>query len=93
MQVDILRIAAMEDEEFLNFILEKLYEIRFENKGQSLLALLNQHEIYFRKNQLNRVMADIKSNDFAIISRFEDDYHVQLAPEGIVYCEEVLMLG
>lgn len=82
----------MEDEELMNLILEKLYSNRLSNGIQSIRTVLNGDEVYFRKNQLNRVMSDIKNNGFAILSVMDDDYQAELSPEGVVYCEEVLMI-
>ena len=82
----------MEDEEVINLVLEKLYKQRYLGGLQGVLKSLNDNEIFIRNNQLNRVMAEIKSNDFAIISKSEDDYQAEISPEGIVYCEDVLMI-
>lgn len=76
----------------MNLILEKLYSNRLSNGIQSIRTALNGDEVYFRKNQLNRVMSDIKNNGFAILSVMDDDYQAELSPEGVVYCEEVLMI-
>lgn len=80
----------MEDEELLNSILQMLY--KYSSGVTSVRATMNEGEIFFRKNQLNRVMADIKNNDFALVSKSDDDYQAQISPEGVVYCEEVLMM-
>ena len=74
----------------LNLILERLYR-----DSQGVLSVrnaLNQEGHYFRKNQLNRVMSDIKNNGFALISKSDDDYQAQISPEGLLYCEETLMI-
>lgn len=81
----------MEDEELMNLVLEKLYQQRYSGGILSIRMALNEMDVYFRKNQLNRVIADIKSNGFAIVSQLEDDFQAEISPEGIVYCEEVLM--
>lgn len=80
----------MEDEELLDSILEMLY--KYSGGVSSVRATLNQDGKFFRKNQLNRVMGDIKNNGFALVSRNDDDYQAQISPEGVVYCEETLML-
>jgi len=82
----------MEDEELMNLILEKLYQERYDEPIKSIRNTLNELDLYFRKNQLNRVMADIKNNNFAKVSKYDDDFEAQISPEGTVYCEDVLML-
>lgn len=82
----------MEDEEMLNMILTRLYELRDEGGLDSVRSFLNGEDRYFRKNQLNRVMAELKSNGFALVSPNEDDFESQISPEGVLYCEETLML-
>lgn len=74
----------------LNSILERLY--KFSGGVSSVRNTLNEDGIFFRKNQLNRVMGDIRNNGFALVSRAEDDYQAQISPEGVMYCEETLML-
>lgn len=81
----------MEDEELMNLILQILYSNRLSNGILSIRQALNSDEVYFRKNQLNRVMSDIKNNGFALLSAMDDDFQAQLSPEGLVYCEETLM--
>ncbi|MBI3142331.1 MAG: hypothetical protein HYZ16_05850 [Bacteroidetes bacterium] len=83
----------MEDEELLNLILEKLYYERYSNGIHSIRqALGDEDSLQLRKNQLVRVMADLKNNGFVLFSQMEDDFEAQITPEGIVYCEDVLML-
>lgn len=82
----------MEDEELLNLILEKLYPLRFEESVDSLVDILQENNLFARKNQLRRVVADLANNGFVIASSRDDDFEIALTPEGIVYCEEVLML-
>lgn len=83
----------MEDEALLNFILERLYEKRFQETPLYIRRILQEAEIHSRKNQLRRVMADLVNNGFVIMSPLdEDDYEAALTPEGVLYCEEVLML-
>lgn len=82
----------MEDEELMNLVLEKLYQERYTRGINSIRDALSETDVYFRKNQLNRVMADIKNNGFALVSKVEDDFEAQISAEGIVYCEDILML-
>ncbi len=82
----------MEDEELLNLLLEKLYQERFNKGVLSIRNTLAEMDIFLRKNQLNRVMADLKSNGFALISKIEDDFQADITPEGVLYCEDVLMI-
>lgn len=82
----------MEDEEIMNVLLEKLYQERFNSGIPSVRSTLAEMEIFLRNNQLNRIMADIKSNGFALVSKYEDDYQAQITPEGSMYCEDILMI-
>ncbi|MFY0673043.1 MAG: hypothetical protein JXQ87_06545 [Bacteroidia bacterium] len=82
----------MEDEEIMNVLLEKLYQERFNSGISSVRNALAEMEIFLRNNQLNRIMADVKSNGFAMISKEEDDYQAQITPEGTMYCEDILMI-
>lgn len=85
-------LQRMEDEEIMNVLLEKLYHERFTTGIASVRNVLAQMEIFLRNNQLNRVMADLKSNGFALISKDEDDFQAQITPEGTMYCEDILMI-
>ena len=82
----------MEDEELLNILLKKLYNCSDAEGLKSIRNALADTDVYLRKNQLFRIMSELKNNGFALISKREDDYEAVLTAEGTVYCEEVLML-
>ncbi|MGB0430568.1 MAG: hypothetical protein ACPGLV_08855 [Bacteroidia bacterium] len=85
-------VGLMEDEELMNLVLEKLYHKRFDKGLLSVRNALAEMDIYLRNNQMNRIMADIKSNGFALVSKIDDDYQAAISPEGSLYCEENLMI-
>ncbi|MCB0738676.1 MAG: hypothetical protein KDC92_14265, partial [Bacteroidetes bacterium] len=70
----------MEDEELLNMILETLYYLRFEKSVDSLVSILQENDLFARKNQLRRVVADLTNNGFVIASSRDDDFEIALTP-------------
>lgn len=73
-------------------ILEMLYGARFEENAKLVGHSLRESDVFTRKNQLRRVIGDLVNNGFIVASSMDDDYEAALTPEGVLYCEDVLMI-